>query len=92
MWAFTGRLTHSNMKLIEVVKELMQEFWHNNSRPFSNQKLVVKLRKGSRDCEPHIKHFLDMTQTKLYERFRRAHTDLTWEKDLLRNEILGMLE
>ena len=63
MWAFTGRLPRSNMKLIEAIKGLVQEYWHNNSRPSSNQKDVVNLRKGSRDREPHIKHFLDMTQT-----------------------------
>ena len=63
MWAFTGRLPRSDMKLIEVVKGLVQEYWHDNSRPSSNQKDVVKLRKGSRDHEPHIKHFLDLTQT-----------------------------
>ena len=31
---------------------------------------------GSRDHEPHIKHFLDMTQTELYERFRHEHNEL----------------
>ena len=63
MWAFTGRLPHSDMKLIEAVKGLVQEYWHDNNITSSNQKDVVKLRKGSRDREPHIKHFLDMTQT-----------------------------
>ena len=76
MWAFTGRLPRSDMNLIETVKGLVQEYWHDNSRTSSNQKDVVKLRKGSRNCEPHIKHFLDMTQIELYERFRRAHTEL----------------
>ena len=76
MWAFIGRLPHSDMKLIEAIKGLVQEYWHDNSRPSSNQKYVVKLRKGSRDHEPHIKHFLDMTQTELYERFRIAYSEL----------------
>ena len=76
MRAFTGRLPHSDMKLIAVVKGLVQEFWHDNTKPSSNQKDVVNLRKGSRDREPHIKHFLDMTKTKLYERFRRDHIEL----------------
>ena len=31
---------------------------------------------GSRDHEPHIKHFLDMTQTELYERFRHEDNEL----------------
>ena len=30
----------------------------------------------SRDRESHIKHFLDMTKTKLYERFRHEHNEL----------------
>ena len=63
MWAFTGTLPRSDMKLIEAIKGLVQEYWYDNSSPSSNQKDVVKLRKGSRDHEPHIKHFLDMTQT-----------------------------
>ena len=63
MWAFTSRLPHFDMKLIEAVKGPIQEYWHNNSRPSSNQEDLVKSRKGSSDREPHIKHFLDMTQT-----------------------------
>ena len=64
------------MKLIDAVKGMVQEFWHDNSRPSSNQKDVLKLRMGSRDREPHIKHFLDMAQTKLYKRFRHEHNEL----------------
>ena len=55
MWTFTGRLPRSDMKLIEAVKGLVQEHWHDNNRPSSNQKDVVELRKGSRDREPHKK-------------------------------------
>ena len=54
MWAFAVRLPHSDMKLIEAVKGLVQEYWHDNSRLSSNQKHVVKLRKGSKDREAHI--------------------------------------
>ena len=64
------------MKLIDVVKGLVQEFWRDNSRPSPNQKYVLKLRRGSRDCEPHIKNFLDMTQTKLDEGFIHEHNEL----------------
>ena len=63
VWSFVGRLPCSDMKLIDVVKGLVQELWRDNGRPSSNQKDVLKLRMGSRDREPHIKHFLDMTQT-----------------------------
>jgi hypothetical protein len=76
LWAFTSRLPRSDMKLIGAVKGLVQDFWHENTRPSSNQKYVLKLRRGSRDHEPHIKHFLDITQTKLYERFRTVHSAL----------------
>ena len=58
-----------------MVKGLVQEFWHDNSRPSSNQKDVLKLRRGSRDREPRIKHFLDMTQIELYEIFRHEHNE-----------------
>ena len=59
-----------------MVKGLVQELWRDNSIPSSNQKDVLKLRMGSRDREPHIKHFLDMTQIELYERFRHEHDEL----------------
>jgi hypothetical protein len=76
LWAFIGRLPHSGMKLIGAVKGLVQDFWHENIRPSSNQKYVLKLRRGSRDREPHIKHFLDITQIKLYEIFKTIHSAL----------------
>ena len=64
------------MNLIDAVKELVQIFCHDHTRPSSNQRDVLKLRKGSTKCEPRVKHFLDMTPTKIYERFRREHTQL----------------
>ena len=76
VWSFVGRLPRSDMKLIDAVKGLVQEFWRDNSRPSSNQKDVLKLRMGSRDREPYIKHFLDMTQKKIYETFRHEHNEL----------------
>ena len=63
VWSFIGMLPRYDMKLIDVVKGLVQEFWRDNSIPSSNQKDVLKLRMDSRDREPHIKNFLDMTQT-----------------------------
>ena len=73
-WAFLGRFPHRDMKLIDVVKELVQTFWHDHTIPSFNQRDVLKMRKGSTEREPHIKHFLDTTQTELYERFRNEHT------------------
>ena len=58
------------MKLVEVVKVLMHAFRHNNTRPYSNTKDVLIHCKGSRSHESHIKHYLDMTQTQLYEMFK----------------------
>ena len=75
-WDFVGRLPHRDMKLIDDVKDLVQKFWCDHTRSSSNQRDVLKLRKGSTKREPHVKHFLDTTQTKLYERFRNEHTQL----------------
>ena len=49
------------MKLVDAVKGLVQSFWHDHARPSSNQKDVLKLRRGSKDREPHIKHNTDRT-------------------------------
>ena len=49
------------MKLIDVVKDLVQNLWHDHTRPSSNQRDVLKLRKGSTEREPHVKQFLDTT-------------------------------
>ena len=45
VWAFIGTFTCSDMKLINVVKGLVQDFLHDNTRPYSNKKYVLKLRK-----------------------------------------------
>ena len=73
------------MKLIDAVKELVQMFWHDHTKPSSNQRDLLKLRKGSTEREPHVKHFLDTTKTKLYERFRNEHTQLNVGQRSLRN-------
>jgi hypothetical protein len=44
LWAFNGRLHHSNMNLIEAVKGLVQGLWDENTRHSSNQKYVLKMR------------------------------------------------
>jgi len=76
LWAFSGRLPRKDMKLVEAVKGLVQSFWHDNTRPFSNTKDVLKHCRGSKNNEPHIKHYLDMTQTQLFEMFKVAHVEL----------------
>ena len=80
------------MKLIDVVKGLVQEFWRDNSRPSSNQKDVLKLRMGSRDHEPHTKKFLDRHKHNYMRDLGMNIMNLTWAKDPLRNENHGMLK
>ena len=58
------------MKLNDDVKELVQTFWHDHTRPSSSQRDVINMRKGSTEHETHVKHFLDTIETELYERFR----------------------
>ena len=76
LWAFSGRLSRKDMKLVEAVKGLVHTFWHDNTRPSSNTKDVLKHCRGYRNNEPHIKHYLNMTQTQLYEMFKVAHIEL----------------
>ena len=45
-WAFIGRLPHLDMKLINVVKGLVHSSLHDNTRISSNQKDVLKMRRG----------------------------------------------
>ena len=73
LWAFSGRLPRKDMKLVEAVNGLVQAFWHDNTRPSSNTRDMLKHYKGSRSHEQHIKHYLDMTQTQLYEMFKVFH-------------------
>ena len=73
---FVGRLPRPDMKQIDALKNLVQNFGHDHTIPSSNQRDLLKLRKGSTKREPHVKHFLDTTQIELYERSRNAHTQL----------------
>lgn len=66
LWEFSGRLPYTNMNLVEVVKGLVQSLWHDNTRPSSNAKNVLKCYNGSRNHEPQIKYYIYMTQNKLY--------------------------
>ena len=53
---------------------------------------VVKFRNGSSGCESHIKHLLEMSQTKLYEIFKNENKKLNLGKDLLGNINDSILE
>ena len=64
------------MKLDEAVKGLVQTFWHDNTRPYSNTKDVLKHCRGSMNNEPHVEHYLDMKQTQLFDMFKVSHAEL----------------
>ena len=59
----------SGMKLTREVKSLIEIFWHDNTRVSNNSRDVLKLRVGSKICDRHPKHLLDMIQTKLFRKF-----------------------
>ena len=80
LWAFSSRFPHKDMKLVETVKGLVHTFWHNNTRPSSNTKDALKNYRSSMKNEPHIKHYLDMTQTQLFEMFKVSHVELRLRK------------
>ena len=46
VWSFIGRFPCSDMKLIDAVKGLVQNFWRGNSRPFIQPKSCTKIEKG----------------------------------------------
>ena len=49
LWAFNGSFPCKYMKLVEAVKGLVHTFWHDNTRPSSNMKDVLKHCRGSRN-------------------------------------------
>ena len=76
LWTFSSRFPYKDMKLVKAVKGLVHTFWHYNTRPSSNTKDVLKHCKGSMNNEPHVKHYLDMKQTQLFEMFKVFHVEL----------------
>ena len=75
-WAFSGRFLYKDMKLVEAVKGLVHTFWHDNARPSSNKKDVLKRCRGSMNNEPPVKKYLNMTQTQLFNMFKISHVEL----------------
>ena len=92
LWAFSSRLPHKYMKLVEAVKGLLHTFWHDNTRPSSNTKYVLKLCRGSINNEPHVKHYLDMTKTQPLEMFKVSYVELRLRQISFEKCNLGMLE
>ncbi len=75
-WAFGGRLPRFDKKLSDDVKEEITQFWHSSSQVSPNAKNVSKLRIGIRDCTPHLKHYLEVSQTMFFKQFRESHPSL----------------
>ena len=69
LWTSSDRLPRCDIKLTSEVKSLVEIFWHDNTRVSPNSRDVLKLRIGSKIHDPHPKHLLDMTQTKLFKKF-----------------------
>ena len=69
LWAFSSRLPRKDKEISEALKSLIEDFWKNNTRVSPNQRDVVRRRIGSQNCDPHVKHFLDSTQTQLFAKF-----------------------
>ena len=74
-WDFGGILPYFDNKLSDDMKEEITQFWHN-SRVSPNAKDMLKLRIGIRDCMPHPKHYLEVSQTMLFKKFRESHPSL----------------
>ena len=89
---FSGRLPRKGMKLVKIVKGLVHTFWHDNTMPSFNTKDVLKHCRGSINNEPHVKHYLHMKQTELFEMFKVFHAKLRLGKISFKNPSLGMLE
>ena len=58
LWVFSSRFPRKDMKLVEVVNGLVHTFWHDNTKPSSNKKDLLKNCMGSMSNEPHVKHHL----------------------------------
>ena len=80
------------MQLVEEVKGLVHTFWHDNNMPSSNTKVMLKHCTGYMNNEPHVKYYLDMTQSQLFEMFKISHVELRLGKYLFKNQSLVMLE
>ena len=80
LWEFSVRFPYKDMNLVKALKGLVHTFWHDNTRPSSNTKDVLKHCRGSMNNEPHVKHDLNMTQTQLFKMFKFPHVDLRFGK------------
>lgn len=73
---FSGRLPCKDKVVVDALRTLIETFWHDNTRVSPNQRDVVRRQIGSINHEPHVKHYLDMTQTKFYERFLQKFSQI----------------
>ena len=66
---FRSRLLQKDKEISEALKSLIKYFLKNNTRVSPNQRDVVRRRIGSQNRDPHVKHFLDSTQTQFFAKF-----------------------
>ena len=90
-WSFQGRLPCKDKVIVDALRTLIENFWHENTRASPNQKDVIKRRIWKTNREPHAKHFLDMTQTQFYEMFLQRFPQLKSAKGFLRCQNHSML-
>jgi len=69
LWTFNSTLPRKDKEISEALKSLIEDFWKTNKCVSPNQRDVVRSRIGSRNCEPHAKHFLDSTQIQFFAKF-----------------------
>lgn len=65
----SGRLPKKYKKISKALKSLIEDFWKSNTHVSRNQRDVVRRRISSQNCDPHVKHFLDSTQTQFFAKF-----------------------
>lgn len=71
-WAIMCRAPRSD-RIEDVVRNLVSSFWHDQTRPSSNTRDVMRYRIGPSIYENHIKHWLDITQFEMYMNFCNAY-------------------
>ena len=69
LWTFSGRLPRKDKEISKALKSLIEDFWKNKTLVSPNQRDVVRRRIASQNHNPHVKHFLDSTETQFFAKF-----------------------
>ena len=73
-WALMYRVPRSD-RIGETIKNLVIQFWIDNTRPSTNRRDIIKQRIGPKEYLQHTKHWLDVTQHVLYLSFLNLNPD-----------------